>query len=174
MNTSIAERQPIQIDVQLSIRDVRKVLYWLIWGRRTILIAAPPALALCTLAVWWQWSVLDATGRLIVPSALVTFWCCLLWYAAAPYWRAVRVSPRTLFELRHFSFSDESLSSSSASDSETLRWDCFQSTRENSEYFLLYTSEVNFLIIPKHSFGDPAEVGTFRTLLQQHIPSKRT
>ena len=51
----------------------------------------------------------------------------------------------------------------------TSQWPAFEGFRETPNLFVLYTSPLAFLIVPKRAFAGPAEVDAFRGLVLNRV-----
>jgi YcxB-like protein len=64
---------------------------------------------------------------------------------------------------------ERTLSSSSQQGAVSYPWAEFHKTRELAGYFLVFLSEVMFIIIPKRAFPDEATLRNFRECLRTHV-----
>ena len=67
-----------------------------------------------------------------------------------------------------FSWSAEEILSENERGSSNTKWSEIIKWKENNRLFLLYISDVMFLIIPKRAFADQGELSRFRQALDRH------
>ena len=66
-------------------------------------------------------------------------------------------------------FSDYGVIVSDAYVRTTSQWQAFEGFRETPSLFVLYTSPLAFLIVPKRAFTDPAQLDAFRGLVLNRV-----
>jgi len=56
-------------------------------------------------------------------------------------------------------------------DDSLMPWDHIRKWRETSAYFLIYLTDLHFVVLPKRAFSDNVGIDQLRSLLSKQIPS---
>lgn len=89
------------------------------------------------------------------------FWAIILFFSFKSAYRKSAISKGNLY----YGFSEEEVEFEVPDSSGSLKWMAFKKVKESKAFYLIYTSSVTVLIVPKRVFDSNSEHDAFRSLL---------
>lgn len=93
--------------------------------------------------------------------------------SAARTARRVSKQQKTLHRPYELTWDDEKVTTTSDAGNMTLKWSELHKIHEDDRQFLLFMSDVMFVMVPKRAFPDDQSRAAFRTTINQNVSTNR-
>jgi hypothetical protein len=159
----------LELDVLLKSTDYVRVNYAVLFGKPAMKIVLFFGAILLLLSVYtWATNPQEVPwAGFILPGILLLLSINVLIAALRSF-----SSNKSLQQEIHYSFSEAGITAASPSSNSYTDWDNIRSAVETKNDFLLFISRNQTCVIPKRSFTDKEQIGSFKTLLKSRLPTK--